>query len=204
MINSSNPISNLMGRSIPSFRHLIEIERLNWSSFKKYLSSKNDKAAFDSIFKNARLYTQYLSNANMPVPFEPVVMGALFHNYKTLLKLNKDDMETEESINQKSAVMERGKPMANMLLNETYERWNGLIYSLHKDDRERLLKMLVECCEGLNENSAKTVIDSNSKSSVSFLFILCLVMQYQKLLNHMERSKWKNAKTEVTLLDFMP
>ena len=72
-----------MGRSIPSFRHLIEIERSNWSDFKKELSTKKEKVAFDIIFENARLYTQYLSNANRPIPIEPIMMGALFHNYKT-------------------------------------------------------------------------------------------------------------------------
>jgi len=72
-----------MGRSIPSFRQLIEIERLNWSEFKKGLLTKNEKVAFDIIFENARLYTQYLSNANRPIPIEPIMMGALFHNYKT-------------------------------------------------------------------------------------------------------------------------
>ena len=91
-----------MGRSIPSFRHLIEIERLNWSEFKKELPTKNEKEAFDIIFENAKLYTQYLSNANRPVPIEPIMMGALFHNYKTLLKLCKEDENvTEESIEQK-------------------------------------------------------------------------------------------------------
>ena len=80
-----------MGRSIPSFRQLIEIERLNWSEFKKELSTKNEKEAFNIIFENAKLYTQYLSNANRPIPIEPIMMGALFHNYKTLLKLNSED-----------------------------------------------------------------------------------------------------------------
>jgi len=50
--------ANQMGRSIPSFRHLIEIERLNWSEFKKKLSTKNDKEAFNTIYENAKLYTQ--------------------------------------------------------------------------------------------------------------------------------------------------
>ena len=52
-----------MGRSIPSLRQLIDIERLNWSEFRKKLSSKSDKKAFDLIFENAKLYTSYLSNA---------------------------------------------------------------------------------------------------------------------------------------------
>ena len=47
-----------MGRSIPSFRQLIEIERANWSEFKKELPSKNDKQALDTLFENAKLYTQ--------------------------------------------------------------------------------------------------------------------------------------------------
>ena len=91
-----------MGRSIPSFRQLIEIERSNWSEFKKELPSKNDKEAFDTLFENAKLYTQYLSNANRPIPIEPIMMGALFHNYKTLLKLCKEEDITEDFIKQKS------------------------------------------------------------------------------------------------------
>ena len=46
-----------MGRSIPSFRQLIDIERMNWSEFRKELSSKSNKKAFDLIFENAKLYT---------------------------------------------------------------------------------------------------------------------------------------------------
>ena len=99
-----------MGRSIPSFRHLIEIERLNWSEFRKELPSKNEKEAFNTIFENAKLYTQYLSNANRPIPIEPIMMGALFHNYKTLLKLCKEeDNVTEESIKQKLASIGNGE-----------------------------------------------------------------------------------------------
>ena len=136
-----------MGRSIPSFRQLIEIERLNWSEFKKELSSKNEKEAFNTIFENAKLYTQYLSNANRPIPIEPIMMGALFHNYKTLLKFCKEEVNvTEDSINQKLVVLDREKPLAKTLFDKTCERWRGLLYALHKDDREQLLKMLVDCC----------------------------------------------------------
>ena len=67
-----------MGRTIPSFRQLLEIEKLEWSSFKKALPTKKDKQAFDSIFENAKLYTSYLSNAVNPIVFESVVMGARF------------------------------------------------------------------------------------------------------------------------------
>lgn len=49
-----------MGRSIPSFRHLLQIEKLNWLSFKKKLPSKKDKQEFDKVFDNVRFYTSYL------------------------------------------------------------------------------------------------------------------------------------------------
>jgi hypothetical protein len=65
-----------MGRSIPSFRQLIEKERSNWTEFKKELPTKNDKEAFNTIFENAKLYSQYLSNANRPIPIEPIMMEA--------------------------------------------------------------------------------------------------------------------------------
>ena len=133
-----------MGRSIPSFRQLIEIERLNWSEFKKELSIKNEKEAFNTIFENAKLYTQYLSNANRPIPIESIMMGALFHNYKKLSSLKRINF-TEDSINQKLVLLDREKPLAKTLFDKTCERWRGLLYALHRDDRELLLIMLVDC-----------------------------------------------------------
>jgi hypothetical protein len=192
-----------MGRSIPSFRYLIEIERLNWSEFKKELPSKNDKEAFDIIIENAKLYTQYLSNANRPIPVEPIMMGAMFHNYKTLLKLCKEEANvTEESIKQKLVVLEREKPLAKALFDKTCKRWRGLLYTLHKDDREQLLKMLVDCCHVLDEGAAKTIIGEDSNHNLSLYFFFCLILQNQKMINRIKKSTEKNAKTDINLLDF--
>ena len=101
-----------MGRSIPSFRQLIEIERLNWSEFKKGLPSKDDKEALNTIFENAKLYTQYLSNANRPIPIEPIMVGVLFHNYKTLLKLCKEVNVTGEAIKQNLVSIGKGETLS--------------------------------------------------------------------------------------------
>jgi hypothetical protein len=192
-----------MGRSIPSFRQLIEIERLNWSEFKKELATKDDKQAFDTIFKNAKLYTQYLSNANRPIPIEPIMMGALFHNYKTLLKLNNESRLNEDSIFKKISELEKEKPLAKALFDKTCERWRGLLYALHKDDRERLLKMFIDCCVSLDDGAAKVLNDRVFESSISVLFLFCLTLQNQKLINRIEKSTEKNAKTDVNLLDFV-
>ncbi|CAN5875651.1 hypothetical protein BH23THE1_BH23THE1_20540 [soil metagenome] len=179
-------VSNRMDRSIPSFRQLIEIERLNWSVFKKELPTKSDKEAFDMVFENAKLYTQYLSNANRPIPIEPIMMGALFHNYKTLLKLCKENV-TEDYIKQKLVLLERKKPVAKALFDKTYERWRGLLHALHKEDREYLLRMLVDCCDSLDEGAAKMLNDRVLESTISVLFLFCLVLQNQKLINRIKK-----------------
>ena len=80
-----------MGRSIPSFRQILQIEKLNWSSFKKLLPSKKDKQEFDKVFDNVTLYAAYLGNASNHIPLEPAFMGAIFHNYKQLLQITKED-----------------------------------------------------------------------------------------------------------------
>jgi hypothetical protein len=46
-----------MRRSIPSFRQLLEIEKLKLSSFKRLLPTKKDKQEFDKLFDNVALYT---------------------------------------------------------------------------------------------------------------------------------------------------
>ncbi|MGN6350434.1 MAG: hypothetical protein ACTHL3_03105, partial [Candidatus Nitrosocosmicus sp.] len=73
-----------MGRSIPSFRQILQIEKLNWSLFKKLLPSKKDKQEFDKVFDSVRLYTSYLGNASNPIVIESVLMSPIFHHYKQL------------------------------------------------------------------------------------------------------------------------
>jgi hypothetical protein len=185
-----------MGRSIPSFRYLIEIERLNWSEFRKELPSKKDKEAFNTIFEYATLYSQYLSNANRPIPIEPIMMGALFHNYKTLLKLCKEEVSvTGETTKQILTNMEKEKLLTKTLLDKTCERWRGLLYTLHKEDREQLLRMLHDCCDSLDNGAAKSLMDS--ESSISVLFFFCLILQNQKLLNRIKKSTEVNFKTDL-------
>jgi hypothetical protein len=40
---------------------------------------------------NVRLYTPYLGNASNPIIIESVIMGAIFHNYKQILQITKED-----------------------------------------------------------------------------------------------------------------
>ena len=115
-----------MSRTIPSFRRLIEIEKLYWSPYKKLLPGKKDKKAFDGIFESARLYASYLSNAVNPIVFESVIMATLFHNYKTLLEINKeDDKANENVVINEIKVLAEDKPKGKILFDSICKKWKG-------------------------------------------------------------------------------
>ena len=50
-----------MDRTIPSFRLLIDIEKLKWKQFRKYLC-RQDKKIFNRLFTIPKLYCHYLSD----------------------------------------------------------------------------------------------------------------------------------------------
>jgi hypothetical protein len=204
-----------MGRTIPSFRQLLEIERLSWSRFKKELPTKLDKKAFDTIFENAELYASYLSNAVNPIPLECVIIGSLFHNYKTLLAIDKkkenegdifcNDIARENEL--KLTLLNDNKPHGKRLFDRTCEKWQGLLDSLHKEDRETLLKMILEACCSYDEPCNQMIHEKDSESCITYLFFMSLIIQQQKMINRI--GKDENADSELksirgtTLLDFM-
>ena len=204
-----------MGRTIPSFRQLLEIEKLSWSCFKKELPTKTDKKAFDKLFENAELYASYLSNAVNPIPLESVMMGALFHNYKTLLEIHKEKATEWDNLNNDIAIESEpqlllstdNKPHGKILFDKTCEKWQGLMDSFHKEDEKILLKMILEICS-YSESCSKIINDIDSESCITYLFFISLLMRQQKLISNMGKyvnntpSETKLGKG-ITLLDFM-
>jgi hypothetical protein len=193
-----------MGRTIPSFRQLLEIEKLEWSVFKKLLPTKKDKQAFDMIFENTRLYTAYLGNAVNPIVFESVIMGAIFHNYKELLLYSKKVIKVnEDSLKEEIELLTQNNPEGKKLFDRTCKKWYGLIYSLHKDDRELLLKMIIEICSN-KECSSKIINIEDSKSCIDYLFfLLVLIQQQQKIMDILLNYKDVINEKKITLLDFI-
>src|SRR6188472_4036299 len=111
-------------------------------------------------------------------------MGALFHNYKTLLKLNGESRLNEDTLLKKVSELGRKKPLVKILFDKTCEKWCGLLYALHKDDREHFLRMFVDCCyDSLGDGVAKALNHRVLESTVSVLFLFCLVLQNQRLIN---------------------
>ncbi len=192
-----------MGRTIPSFRQLLEIEKLDWSDFKKSLPTKKYKKAFDEIFGSAKLYTSYLSNAVNPVVFESVMMGTLFHNYKTLLGVSKEKDEVNENeITTEIKLLAENKPHGKILFDRACKKWYGLIDALHMEDRQLLLKMILEICN-YNE-CCNTIINSeDSESYITYFFFLTAIIQQQKLIKKISKNYGIEGSMNKTLIDFM-
>lgn len=193
-----------VGRSIPSFRQMIEIEKLVWSEYKKELKSKNLKKAFDNLFDNTKLYTMNLSFANRPIPIEPIMMGMMFHHYKTLVDIENSNT-SKEPLAKEIVTLQIYEPYSKELFDKTCDKWKGLINSLRENDREVMLNMLSNCCEGLSEGAAKTIVEKDSEKSLSLYFFFCLIMQNQKLIDRVKSLDLnkENIRASDTLLDFV-
>lgn len=84
-----------MGRTVPTFRNVIESFGLDWNDFKRALRDM-DREAFDELMNHARRHAAAGSNMSNPNPFEPVVMSILVEHEKTLRKL-REHVEREHS-----------------------------------------------------------------------------------------------------------
>src|SRR5829696_2965810 len=72
-----------MGRTIPSFRMVIEKERKEWKPFRNALDKKERKD-FDEMWDIAKLYVSICSNSAQLVPLQPIIISILFHHHKEL------------------------------------------------------------------------------------------------------------------------
>jgi hypothetical protein len=84
-----------MGRTIPSFRIASVEEEKEWKQFRNNLD-KQDRKVFDDMFSIAHLYNSACSYAANPVRIQPIFMSIIFHHYKQLLKLKKEQEKENE------------------------------------------------------------------------------------------------------------
>jgi hypothetical protein len=75
-----------MGRTIPSFRIVAEMERTEWRKFRSLLNRK-DRKMFDQMFSYVRFYNSAYMMQASPVVFHSVIMSILFQHYKQLMGL---------------------------------------------------------------------------------------------------------------------
>jgi hypothetical protein len=72
-----------MGRTIPSFRIALAMEKEEWKPFRAMLD-KSERKEFDDMFDIPKLYITACSNSVQLVPLHPIVISILFHHYKQL------------------------------------------------------------------------------------------------------------------------
>jgi predicted small metal-binding protein len=89
----------LMGRTIPTFRQMIESFGMEWMDFKKGLR-KEDKELFEALLNHARRHSAAGHNFSHAFPFEPIVISILLEHEKQLhrlQKINQDRRKKEDS-----------------------------------------------------------------------------------------------------------
>ena len=99
-----------MGRTIPSFRNVLEMEKAEWKPFRNALD-KSERKEFDDMFDIPRLYLTACSNSVQLVPLHPIIMSILFHHYKELLECIREVEELGATVNAKK--YERKKEPVN-------------------------------------------------------------------------------------------
>ena len=74
-----------MGRTIPSFRIALEMEKEEWKPFRNALD-KLDRKIFDEMFDILRFYISACSNSVQYVRLHPILISILLYNYKQLTR----------------------------------------------------------------------------------------------------------------------
>src|SRR5215216_6950237 len=92
-----------MGRTIPSFRIVLEMEKAEWKPFHNALD-KSERKEFDDMFDIPRLYLTACSNSVQLVPLHPIIMSILFHHYKELTEIisEVEQIEAATTVNNSS------------------------------------------------------------------------------------------------------
>ena len=91
-----------MGKTVPSFRMALEFEIERWRSFRKALTSEEDREAFEELMDMCRSYASESSCATNPIIFEPMVMSILLCQQKKLRKLEHTLTVSDKPIDESS------------------------------------------------------------------------------------------------------
>jgi hypothetical protein len=77
-----------MGRTIPSWRIIVDIEIAALSRFKQFLGPE-DRAVFDDLLTQCKLYAPYAGALASPVREVPLLLSMVFAQHKRLMELEK-------------------------------------------------------------------------------------------------------------------
>jgi hypothetical protein len=89
-----------MGRTIPSFRIALAMEKEQWKPFRNALDKK-DRKKFDEMWDLPRWYISACSNSVQYVRLHPILMSILLYHYKELTKCILEVEQIEDRVNSK-------------------------------------------------------------------------------------------------------
>jgi hypothetical protein len=78
----------MLGRTMPSWRMVVEQELGKLSRFREFLRAE-DKEAFDDLLNQCRLYASYAGTMASPIREIPLLMSMLFGQHRRLMELEK-------------------------------------------------------------------------------------------------------------------
>ena len=85
-----------MGRTIPTFRQMIESFGMEWTEFRRGLR-KEDQELFDALLNHARRRSAAGHNFPHALCFEPIVISILLEHEKQLCELKKTKSAAEKN-----------------------------------------------------------------------------------------------------------
>jgi hypothetical protein len=91
-----------MGRTIPSWRMVVEAETEKLKKFRDFLRQE-DKPIFEDLMNQCKLYASAASSLALPVKEVPLILSMLFVHHKKLAELERRlKMKEENSFTQQS------------------------------------------------------------------------------------------------------
>lgn len=180
-----------MGRSIPSFRLLIDIERLEWTNFRKELSKK-DKQIFDKLFLIPKIYCHALSSLCNPITIEPIIISIIFDNFKSIKQIGKDLLNKYKKLESDTCEDIIFEPITTMqseiIFDEQYDKIISCLKifseSLSADDEIIFMNMISDCYRSY-KNSIRSNINEKSQSCIlenMSLFMASILYQQKKIV----------------------
>ena len=86
----------MMGRTIPSWRIIVEAELERMKKFRDSLR-REDKVIFEDLMNQCKLYASAASSLASPVKEVPLIMSMLFAHHKKLAELERRLKAKEEN-----------------------------------------------------------------------------------------------------------
>ncbi len=87
-----------MGRTIPSFRIALAMEKEEWKPFRNALDKK-DRKEFDEMWELPKFYISACSNSVQYVRLHPILMSILLYHFKELTECISEVGRIEAKVN---------------------------------------------------------------------------------------------------------